>query len=445
MNQAASFPGTVLSTDHENEIASLSTTVLPPEDLAFELGLWLSGLESFVGNYDRLFTDKDPATIPSRDWNRAFRLTKSALLFCSNLNYKLRRAVIDPDEEPSVSGRKNSRVSKVPLNTDDFDEFAILLRDAIVLNDSLVKTESLNFADWKSWKDYVLTKLSSNSAVSKLEKISEKCGEDYLPDALAKIVNGKKSSNQDESDLRLIFPRFAGIMKALDVVGRMLRNDEPLKPTLLIFSYVYEQTQDLIKYINNRLSRFPDEGAEIFNSLDAASYTASLELKKVFNQELSGVVGVRPAQTIYSRIETSHALLSDSFQQIVAGLARLLDPKTQSAEIFPNIQVKLEQSLVLRSDLSKVMQIVRAAEQNPEKTAIENMKGVLSGFTSDSFHYLFYKDKETVERFCEEVFIASENKDLVPILHRFGAYLETLFGQVANRSVLMEHPFEMGS
>jgi len=30
----------------------------------------------------------------------------------------------------------------------------------------------------------------------------------------------------------------------------------------------------------------------------------------------------------------------------------------------------------------------------------------------------------------------------VPILHRFGAYLETLFGQVNMRTVLADHPFE---
>ena len=32
--------------------------------------------------------------------------------------------------------------------------------------------------------------------------------------------------------------------------------------------------------------------------------------------------------------------------------------------------------------------------------------------------------------------------NLAPILHRFGAYLETLFGQVNLRMVLAQHPFE---
>jgi hypothetical protein len=58
-------------------------------------------------------------------------------------------------------------------------------------------------------------------------------------------------------------------------------------------------------------------------------------------------------------------------------------------------------------------------------------------------HYLFYKDKETVERFVEEIFVTRDKKDLVPILHRFGAYLETLFSQINNRTVLEGYPFDV--
>ncbi|MDQ3323521.1 MAG: hypothetical protein M3525_13985 [Acidobacteriota bacterium] len=54
---------------------------------------------------------------------------------------------------------------------------------------------------------------------------------------------------------------------------------------------------------------------------------------------------------------------------------------------------------------------------------------------------MFYKDMETVERFIEEVLVTDNRKDLVPVLHRFGAYLETLFGQINMRTVLAKHPF----
>jgi hypothetical protein len=48
---------------------------------------------------------------------------------------------------------------------------------------------------------------------------------------------------------------------------------------------------------------------------------------------------------------------------------------------------------------------------------------------------------ETVERFIEEVLNTTKKSELVSILHRFGAYLETLLGQVNMRVVLVDHPF----
>ena len=56
--------------------------------------------------------------------------------------------------------------------------------------------------------------------------------------------------------------------------------------------------------------------------------------------------------------------------------------------------------------------------------------------------FLFHKDRETLERFAEEIFVTTEKKDIVPILHRFGAYLETLLAQINMRTVLADHPFK---
>ena len=242
--------------------------------------------------------------------------------------------------------------------------------------------------------------------------------------------------------MSLILPRFARILKWLSVIGNMLEADEPLKHALIIFSRVNEQIFELVSYINNRLERFPNREADLFASLDAASYTASIELKKVYSKELAGLARLRPSPSIYARMETAHSLLNESFQQILAGFAGLLDPKTDVFSLFPNFQVKLEQSLVLRKELWKIVRLVQAAEKDPEKRHIDSLHHSLRGFMKQTVRFLFYKDTETIERFIEEILVTKQNKDLVPILHRFGAYLETLLGQVNMRGVLAKHPFD---
>jgi hypothetical protein len=53
-----------------------------------------------------------------------------------------------------------------------------------------------------------------------------------------------------------------------------------------------------------------------------------------------------------------------------------------------------------------------------------------------------YKDWEACERFIEEVSAARGAIELTPVLHRFGAFLETLFNQVSMRTVLADHAFD---
>jgi hypothetical protein len=220
----------------------------------------------------------------------------------------------------------------------------------------------------------------------------------------------------------------------------MLRDDQPLKAALVIFSSVNEQVQDLVNSINNRLERFSREENEMFSALDAAAYTASIELKKVYTHELAGLARVRPSPTIYARMETAYALLNDGFQQMLAEFARSIDTDADILKLFPDFAVKFEESVKLRGDLHELGELVRKAEIEPDK----NIKAVhtrLREFMAESVRYLFYKDIETVERFVEEILVTKQNKDLVPILHRFGAYLDTLFGQVNLRAVLAGHPF----
>ena len=322
----------------------------------------------------------------------------------------------------------------------DVHKLSMALKDSILLNESLLRAAPLRFGEWTAWSAFLGERLESTEGFEKLVRMAEKSGEEFLPEVLRKLLESRPFAGQ--TDLQSILPRFAVILKWLSVVERMLEKDEPLKPTLLIFSRVHEQVQEMIAFINNRLLRFTNEENPLFAALDGAAYTASLELKKVYNQELVGLVGIRPTPSVYAKIETAYALLNHSFQQTLVGFAQLVEPNIESHQIFPAFQMKFEQSKILRGDLWHISKFVKSVEHKPEKQATSELNEQLTNFLNNSLHFLFYKDKETVERFVEEILVTSDKKDLVPILHRFGAYLETLFGQVNMRTVLANHPFQ---
>lgn len=409
--------------DTHEAIGSRGVSAFANDRIADELGIWLSGIESFLSSGHQSFADQKD-TKQALDASREFRLVHSALQRCSLLNARLLHAE-----------RGDERFG-------DLRELATMLRELLLLSEGLLNSNSLSSGEWRSWTKLVTLRSRETKAFSKLIRAAEDRGRGELPDILLDISRNTGFLSSDHAELALVLPRFGIILKWLSVVGRMLEADEPLKPALLVFSRINEQIVELTSYINNRLERFPNEEAELFSTLDAASYTASIELKKVYSQELSGIARMRPSPSIYARMETAHSLLKEGFQQILAGFARLVDPEIDIFELFPTFHIKLEQSIALRRELWDTVKVVQAAEANPEKAQIDKMQKELREFMKGSVKFLFYKDTETVERFIEEILITTQNKDLVPILHRFGAYLETLFGQVNLRAVLEKYPFD---
>lgn len=415
--------------------------------IAFELGLWLSGLESFLNIQNHSFVEENRAKSATRDWTNEFRLTHSALLRCSRLNFQLaqgkRASQANEKDEVEILEDSNAEIEISDLSPEEIFELSTALKDAILLSEGLLRAAPLKFGEWTAWCNSLTAKLKKISAFDKLIKAAEKTGENFLPEILLDLVEKKSPSAAFQADLKLVLPRIGKILKWLSVIEEMIKEDKPLKPSLLLFARIYEQIRELMSFINNRLLRFSNQDDELFAALDGAVYIASIELRKVYQYELIGITDIRPVPQSRARIEASQGLLIDSFRQTLTSFARLLEPKIQPHHLFMIFQIKLDEAIIVRQDLWQLMKDVRAAEQNPDVYPMAELNKKLKDFVQTSMRYLMYKDWETFERFVEEVVRTSNKKDLTPILHRFGAYLETMFGQVNMRSVLANHPFEI--
>lgn len=410
-----------------DDLSALHQTV-DTEAVLYQLGAWLAGLESFLSVDGQSFTDKN-ASQATQTSPKEIRIARSALQRCSHLCFVLIDTL-------STNG------GSVALSLADIRKFSATLREPLLLADGLINSSSAGAGEWRAWSDVVLERFRSDQTFTTLVAIADAGASNFLPEKLKRLVSDATSSAQIKKELDVILPRFGKILRMLDIVGELLERDEPLKPALLIFSKVAEQTQELVSYLNQRVNRVGEDAGGFLDVLDGASYTASIELKKVVQQELAGVTSLRPATSIYARTETAYALLTESFQQILAQFARQIDPAIDIFELFPNFRNKLDQSIILRKELHLIAQIVRLTEKEPDGGNAEKLNGALIRFMEKTVRFLFYKDIETVERFVEEILVTKQKKDLVPIVHRFGAYLETLFAQVNMRAVLENHPFE---
>ncbi len=415
-----------------------------PEEAIFELGLWLSGLESFLNLYNSTLAKENYL---SHDWSREFRVTHSVLLSCSKLTLDLANLIKKEhssdtlQDEIELIENLDSYSSLSEFTRDELFELYSALKESILLSEGLLRAKPLGFSDWTVWNNSLKDKIKHVAVVHKLIDVAKREAGEFLPEALQGLLKERGILSALQAELKLVLPYFAKILKWLSVVGKMLREDRPLKPTLLLFAHINEQMQEMMDYINNRLMRYPNEEDELFGSLDSAAYTASIELRKVYDQELKELITVRPSPLVFAKIENSYCLLNDSLQLTLVNFARLLDPKIEAVDIFPSLKEKEEQSIKLRQDMWELSGVMKEAEKDPENYSLDSLYELLDDFSNESIGFIFYKDIETVERFIEEIMLTKDNKDLVPILHRFGAYLETLLGQVNMRAVLAKHPF----
>jgi hypothetical protein len=412
------------------------------DDVEFRLGLWLSGLESFLHTRSGTLIKEGKVT---GDWSKEFRLTHSVLLLCSKLALEFADSLRKQDD--ADSGLENlegfdTHSEHTVCDPQSLHRLILELRESILVSQGLLRAQPLEFTEWQAWSSSLKAKLKNSVAVEQLILSAETIGQNCLPEGLDRLLYRNQLPAAWESDLRIVIPQFVKILNWLSVVREMLEDDRPLKMTLVLFARINEQMKEMTDYINNRLLRFPNEDDALFGSLDGAAYTASIELRKVYEQELKGIAEIRPAPQIYAKIETAYSLLNDSLQMTLVNFARLVDPEIEPTEIFPNLQTKEEQSLVLRENMWRMLQSVKDAEQDPENSDVDSLRLQIEKFRDENLYYLFYKDMETVDRFIEEVLVTDEKKDLVPLLHRFGAYLETLLGLVNMRVVLANHPFE---
>lgn len=439
-------PADISVVEATDEIVVSAVPFHSVNELIFELGLWLSGLESFLNIQNHAFGEENRSKAASRDWTKEFRLTHSTLLHCSSLNFKLAQAIktgsSTKEDETEFLDELSNDEKTFEITPEDVFSLSMSLKEAILLSEGLLRAAPLKFGEWTAWSKSLTEKLKKIPAFEKLIKSAEKNGELFLPGELQELLERKNLSAATEADLKLVLPRFGKILKWLDVIAQMVKQDKPLKPALLIFAKIYEQVHELTEYINNRLLRFPNEEDDLFGALDGAVYAASIELKKVYQYELTGLIDIRPTPLVRAKIEAAQGLLNDSFQQTLVSFAWLIDPAIEAKSLFPAFQNKLEQSLALRESLWRVMNDVQMAEKSPENYPIGELVKKLNSFTDSYMRFLMYKDWETFERFVEEVLKTQNKKDLTPILHRFGAYLETLFGQVNMRGVLANHPFQ---
>jgi hypothetical protein len=411
-----------------SEPAPVETTAEPaPEQPAdapeVELGVWLLALRSFLNLRNHALGETERADLLQRDFTPETRLVRQTLRRC------LRLALTLPaTDEPGASATQSSALVEV-------------LGDAHGLCEALLAAPQVAFHAWATFGRMLARTLDATEAAQALmHRARAQTLFELQPELFA--LTERLTPDALGADMHVVFTRLACLLQDLRLVETALRRDAPLKQMLPLFTLAYEEARTLIELIDQRALRAGETDTEVRAALDSASYAVGMELYKVYARELVGLAALRDPTVAYARVENAHGLLRDCFQQLVVALAQAFDPAFDGRRLFVNFHTRLEQSLALRRDLWTLLALVRRAEQEPERNTLAPLFAQFNAFQAGSMAHLMYKDWDAFERFVQELKDAAEPAEQTAVLHRFGTFLEALFGQINMRAVLADHPFD---
>jgi hypothetical protein len=179
-----------------------------------------------------------------------------------------------------------------------------------------------------------------------------------------------------------------------------------------------------------------DASLPLYQVYDSFVYCIPLELKKVVNTELTDVSVTRHTESVRTRVENSHGILKDCFQQSIVQLGQALDPSVDGGRIFPDFTARREQSVKLRDGLVAVVRALRDFQKGRDEAAAGRMKDAISEFYDHHIQYLMYRDWSGFELFYIEILKCASLGALQQIAHRFETFLVTLAREVQKRSIL---------
>ena len=136
----------------------------------------------------------------------------------------------------------------------------------------------------------------------------------------------------------------------------------------------------LLHYIERSAMRELSKEQPLGQLYDSFVYCLPLELKKVINTELLDISVARQPDIVRARVENSHGILKDCFQQSVVQLAQAFDAKVEGRDIFPDFTAKLEQSVGLRDSLARLIRAVRQFQGTKDEYLAVAMKEEISVF-----------------------------------------------------------------
>jgi hypothetical protein len=416
----------------------------------FELEMWLRSFERFFRIRNQPLSERETKQLALRNWSEELRLVDNVILrvihLCTSIlteeqvnharfdkyveNFLKKDDVVDPYVEKLL--RQTTPEGGLVLLREAFEDLHVLLTE-------LTRLSRIPYATFMSVGKVIYREIRRSHLLAmlidkKFKPIHDRISNPSIATTIRAITDEKRRRHAAK-----VFLEFFRLLHYLEYADPLTADEDQLKNTLLIFALITSETRLLLAYLERRVMPTLEDGTPLHDLYDSFVYCLPLELRKVINTELLDISASRQADSIRARVENSHGILKDCFQQSVVQLAQAFG-HVEGQEIFPDFTAKLEQSVRLRNGLAELIKALRDFQQHRDEAHAARMKEEISGFYDTSMKYLMYRDWSGFELFFIEILKCASLPALQQIAHRFETFLMTLFREVQKRAILQNVP-----
>ena len=417
----------------------------------FELEMWLRSFERFFRIKNQPLSEKETKQLALRNWSEELRLVDNVILrtvqLCTSIltedqvnlarfdkyveSYLKKDEVVDPYIEKLV--RQSTPESGLTLLREALEDLHSILMD-------LTRLSRIPYGSFTAVGKTLHREIRRSHILAMLiDKKFKPVHDRITSTALATTIRAIAEPTERKHAARVFLELFR-LLHYLEYADPAHADEDHLKNTILIFSLITSETRLLLTYLERRVLKALSPDSPAFALYDSFVYCLPFELKKVINTELLDISVTRQPDIVRARVENSHGILKDCFQQSVVQLAQAFDAKVEGHDIFPDFTAKLEQSVGLRDSLARLIRAVRQFQGTRDEYLAVAMKEEISVFYDHNMKDLMYRDWSGFELFFIEILKCSSLPALAQISHRFETFLMTLFREVQKRSILQNVP-----
>jgi hypothetical protein len=413
----------------------------------FELEMWLRAFERFFRIKNQALSDKETRQLALRNWSEELRLVDNVILrtvqLCSAIltedqvnqtrfdkymeGYLKKDEAVDPYVEKLL--RQSTPEAGLTLLREALEDFHLVLMDLVRL--ARIPYGTFTAVGKMLYREIRRSHLLALLIDKKFKPIHDRISNPAIAALIRRVPDGSERRTAAK-----VFLELFRLLRYLEYADPQNNDDDSLKNTILVFALITSELRLLLAWLERRVIAGKPPQGPVLELYDSFVYCLPLELKKVINTELMDISVARQADSIRARIENSHGILKDCFQQSVVQLAQVFDADVMGRDIFPDFTAKLEQSVELRDGLAGLIRAVREFQVRRDQPTAVRMKEEISRFYDTSMKFLMYRDWPGFELFFIEILKCGSLTALQQIAHRFETFLMTLYREVQKRSIL---------